>query len=118
MHWQANALPKWGWPRRTALRTNPAPPQRGHNCSPSSSAGPGIASGGEPPFAFVVAVFKPLDLRISSRLLILPALGFPPAQDALDITPVCFVDADRLAECIADPVVRISPFRLLQFLRD
>src|SRR5438093_6868979 len=118
MHSQANALPKSGWPRRTALRTKPAPPQRGHNCSPSSSAGSGIASGGEPPFALVVAVFKPLDLRISSRLLILPALGFPPAQNALDITPVRFVEADRLAESIADPVLGVPPFRLLQLLRD
>src|SRR5438093_11701216 len=108
MHSQANALPKSGWPRRTALRTKPAPPQRGHNCSPSSSAGSGIASGGEPPFAFVVAVFKPLDSRISSRLLILPALGFRPAADALDITPVRFVEADRLLDGLPAPVLVVQ----------
>src|SRR5437867_4061914 len=113
MHSQANALPKSGWPRRTALRTKPAPPQREHRSSPSSSAGSGTASGGKPPFAFVVAAFKPLDLRISSRLFILPALGFPPAQDALDITPVRFVEAYRLAEGIADPGVRVSLLGLL-----
>src|SRR6266540_2712511 len=113
MHSQAYAFPKSGWPRRTALRTNPAPPQRGHRSSASSSAGSGIASGGEPPFAFVVAAFKPLDLRISSRLFMLPALGFPPAQDALDITPVRLVEAHRLAEGIVYPVFGVAPFRLL-----
>src|SRR6266540_85926 len=113
MHSQAYAFPKSGWPRRTALRTKPAPPQRGQRSSPSSSAGSGIASGGEPPFAFVVAAFKPLDLRISSRLFILPAFGFPPAQAALAITPVRLIEADSLAEGIVDPVVGVSAFRLL-----